>query len=84
SPEALGVLLVALSIGKAAAGMALVGAFSLGLALVVLAVALLAVRGGAIARRIGGGSWTRWLPRVAAVIVTILGVVVAIRGAIRL
>ncbi|MGH2725636.1 MAG: nickel/cobalt transporter [Actinomycetota bacterium] len=84
SPEALGVLLVALSIGKAAGGMALVGAFSLGLALVVLGVALLAVRGGAIARRIGGGSWTRWLPRVAAAIVTVLGTVVAIRGAIRL
>ena len=84
SPEALGVLLVALSIGRLAAGMALVGAFSLGLAMVVLAVAVTAVGGGRIARRLGGATWTRWLPRAAAVIVIGLGLLVSVRGIIRL
>ncbi len=84
SPEALGVLLVALSIGRLAAGMALVGAFSLGLAAVVLAVAVTAVGGGRIARRLGGAGWTRWLPRAAAMIVIGLGLLVSVRGIIRL
>jgi ABC-type nickel/cobalt efflux system permease component RcnA len=84
SPEAIGVLLVALSIGRLAAGMALVGAFSLGLAAVVLAVAVAAVGGGRIARRLGGATWTRWLPRAAAVIVIGLGLLVSVRGIIRL
>jgi ABC-type nickel/cobalt efflux system permease component RcnA len=83
SPEALGVLLVALSIGRWAAGMALVGAFSVGLAAVVLAVAVAAVRGGALARRLGHGRWSAVLPKLAAGVVLAVGALVTVRGALR-
>lgn len=84
SPEALGVLLVALSIGRWGAGMALVGAFSVGLAAVVLGVALAAVRGGALVRSLGHGRWTGALPKVAGVLVLAVGALFVARGAARL
>jgi ABC-type nickel/cobalt efflux system permease component RcnA len=83
SPEALGVLLVALSIGRWAAGMALVGAFSIGLAVVVLAVAVAAVRGGTLARRLGHGRWNAALPKLAGGVVLAVGALVTVRGALR-
>lgn len=84
SPEAIGVLLVALSIGRWAAGMALVGALSVGLAAVVLAIAVIAVRGGTVARRLAHGRWSAVLPRAAAAVVLALGALVTVRGVLAL
>jgi ABC-type nickel/cobalt efflux system permease component RcnA len=84
SPEALGVLLVALTVGRWAAGMALVSAFSIGLAVVVLGVAAAAVRGGALVRRVAGGRLGRALPVAAATLVVGVGAFLAVRGASRL
>ena len=84
SPEALGVLLVASSIGRWQAGMALVLAFSMGLAAVVLGIAVLAVRGRTVIGRIRSGSLLQRLPYAAALIVVGLGLFITVRGLSRL
>lgn len=81
NPDALLVVLVAFSIGRWTTGAALVAAFSIGLGLVVLAIALAAVRSGSFVRRIGGGRIARWAPRAAATVFVVMGVVVLVRGA---
>lgn len=83
SPEAIGIVLVAFSVGRWGTGMALILAFSLGLAAVVLAIALAAVRGAAILRRFAGGRLARIGPKVAAVVFLGMGVAVAVQGAAR-
>ncbi|HEX9712411.1 MAG TPA: hypothetical protein VGB52_07675 [Actinomycetota bacterium] len=84
NPEALLVVLVAFSLGRWTTGAALVGAFSVGLGLVVLGIALAAVRGGSFIRRLGGGRLARWAPRAAAAVFVLMGTVVVVRGAVGL
>lgn len=84
NPEALLVVLVAFSLHRWTAGAALIGAFSVGLGLVVLGIAVASVKGGGIARRMGSGRFVLWAPRLAAVIFLGMGVVVVARGAVGL
>jgi ABC-type nickel/cobalt efflux system permease component RcnA len=79
SPEALGVLLAAGSLGRWGMGMALASAFSVGLALVVLGVAQAAVRG---ARVMSNLSVARWVPVAGAAVVLAMGASVIARGAV--
>lgn len=80
-PSAIAVLLVALKLNAFALGVAMVGAFSLGLAVTLVSVGLIAVWG---LRKVSGLSgfdrWTRWLPRISVAIVTLLGIAVTIHG----
>jgi ABC-type nickel/cobalt efflux system permease component RcnA len=81
-PEALGVMLVAIGLDRIALGLGLILAFSLGLAAVLIAIGILLVRFGGGLDRLGKpeSTWHRWLPLVSAVIVTMLGVGIVLKG----
>jgi nickel/cobalt transporter (NicO) family protein len=83
-PEALGVMLIAIGLGRIGLGLALIAAFSFGLAAVVIAIGILLVRCKSRLDRLGkpGSHWQRLLPLVSAVIVTVLGVGIALKGLI--
>ncbi len=83
-PEALGVMLVAIGLDRIALGLGLIVAFSLGLAAVLIVIGILLVRFRAVLDRLGkpGSHWQRLLPLVSAVIVTVLGVGIALKGLI--
>lgn len=83
SPEAIGIVLVAFSVRQWGTGMLIIAAFSLGLAAVVLGVALVAVRGAAMLRRFSGGRLATVAPKIAAGVFVAMGVAVTIQGAIR-
>ncbi len=82
-PEALGVMLIAIGLGRIGLGLALIVAFSLGLAAVLIAIGILLVRcKSRWLDRLSkpGSSWQRLLPLVSAVIVTLLGTAIALKG----
>jgi len=81
-PEALGVMLIAIGLNRILLGLGLVVAFSFGLAAVLIIIGVLLVRAKAIFARIeGAGSrWQTLLPLISAVIVTLLGVGILIKG----
>jgi len=81
-PEALGVMLVAIGLDRIALGLGLIVAFSLGLAAVLIAIGILLVRFRGGLDRLGkpGSTWHRWLPLVSAIIVTMLGVGIVLKG----
>jgi nickel/cobalt exporter len=81
-PEALGVMLVAIGLDRIALGLGLIVAFSLGLAAVLIAIGILLVRFRGKLDRLGKpeSTWRRWLPLVSAVIVTMLGVGIVLKG----
>jgi ABC-type nickel/cobalt efflux system permease component RcnA len=81
-PEALGVMLIAIGLGRIGLGLALIVAFSLGLAAVLIAIGILLVRCKSRLDRLGkpGSSWQRLLPLVSAVVVTVLGVGIVLKG----
>jgi ABC-type nickel/cobalt efflux system permease component RcnA len=81
-PEALGVMLVAIGLDRIALGLGLILAFSLGLAAVLIAIGILLVRFRGGLDRLGKpeSTWHRWLPLVSAVIVTMLGVGIVLKG----
>ena len=81
-PEALGVMLIAIGLGRIALGLGLIVAFSFGLAAVLIAIGILLVRFRGVLERLGKkqSSWRWWLPLVSAVIVTILGVGIVLKG----
>src|SRR5215203_2514310 len=83
-PEALGVMLIAIGLERIALGLGLIVAFSLGLAAVLIAIGILLVRFRGGLDRLGkpGSHWQRLLPLVSAVIVTVLGVGIALKGLI--
>jgi nickel/cobalt exporter len=84
SPTAVLVLVGAVAVHRVAFGMALVGAFALGLAAALAAVGLLAVRArDALAGRLGG-RMAAAVPLVGALAVTVMGLVVAARAAMQL
>ncbi len=80
-PSAIAVLLVALKLNAYALGVAMVGAFSLGLAITLVGVGLVAVWG---MRKASGLSafdrFSAWLPRISVAIVTVLGIAVTLHG----
>ena len=81
-PEALGVMLVAIGLNRIALGLGLIVAFSLGLAAVLIAIGILLVRFRGVSDRLGKpkSTWRRWLPLVSAIIVTMLGVGIVLKG----
>jgi nickel/cobalt exporter len=83
-PEALGVMLVAIGLDRIALGLGLIVAFSLGLAAVLIVIGILLVRFRGGLDRLGkpANHWQRLLPLVSAVIVTVLGVGIALKGLI--
>jgi nickel/cobalt transporter (NicO) family protein len=81
-PEALGVMLVAIGLDRIALGLGLIVAFSLGLAAVLIAIGILLVRFRGGLDRLGKpeSTWHRWLPVVSAVMITMLGVGIVLKG----
>lgn len=80
-PEALGMLLLAVSINRIGFGLGLIVAFSLGLALVLIAIGILLVSSKSVLNRISGagGALQRWLPLGSALVITLLGAGMLIR-----
>jgi ABC-type nickel/cobalt efflux system permease component RcnA len=80
-PTSMAVLLGAASSGRLARGMALVAIFSLGVAAVLIAVGLLAVKAGDLARHwLENRRWTRYIPLATACLVLVLGLVLVGRS----
>ena len=81
-PEALGVMLIAIGLNRIPLGLGLIVAFSFGLAAVLILLGILLVRFRSGLSRLGkrGGSWQRLLPLVSAVIVTLLGMGIVLKG----
>ena len=76
-PSATVVLLTAIALHRVAFGLALVLAFSVGLAGVLVAIGVVVVMAGAGLKRFEGrGRVARYLPVASAVVVTILGLVI--------
>jgi ABC-type nickel/cobalt efflux system permease component RcnA len=80
-PAALVVLLSALPLRRAGFGLLLIVAFSLGLALVLVAIGLLVVYAGRLVTRLDerGPLVTRWLPLMSSAVMTLLGLSIAIQ-----
>lgn len=83
-PEALGVMLIAIGLNRIALGLGLIVAFSFGLATVLITIGVLLVRSRSRLHQLGkpGGSWQRLLPLISAVVVTLLGVGIVLKGLI--
>ncbi|CAN5259699.1 hypothetical protein BH24ACT19_BH24ACT19_03530 [soil metagenome] len=83
-PEALGVMLIAIGLNRIALGLGLIVAFSFGLAAVLIMIGVLLVRSRSRLHRLGkqGGSWQQLLPLISAVVVTLLGVGIVLKGLI--
>ena len=85
-PEALGLMLIAIGLNRAALGLGLVVAFSLGLAVVLIVLGMLLVRSKSLIERAGkfDGRWQRrlqrWLALGSACVVTLLGVGLMLKG----
>ena len=81
-PEALIVLIYAVSIQRIAFGLALLAAFSVGLAAVLIAIGIAMVYAGpAMKKATGGAAWLKHLPVASALVVTILGTVMVAQAA---
>jgi ABC-type nickel/cobalt efflux system permease component RcnA len=81
-PEALGIMLIAIGLNRILLGLGMVVAFSFGLAAVLIIIGILLVRMKSLldsADRLGS-RWQRVLPLISAVIVTLLGVGIVIKG----
>jgi len=76
------VLLSALSLRRVGFGLLLIVAFSLGLALVLVAIGLLVVCAGRLVTRLDerGPLVTRWLPLMSSAVMTLLGLSIAIQA----
>ena len=82
-PEALAVLLISFTINRLALGLAILVAFSLGLAAVLIAIGVAMVLAGpALKRLTTDGPWIKVLPVGSALVVTLLGVVILYRTAV--
>jgi len=81
-PEALIVLIFAASIQRIAFGLALLTAFSAGLAAVLIAIGVAMVHAGPAMRRVTGDApWVQHLPVVSALVVTTLGIAMLVQTA---
>lgn len=82
-PEALTVLLLAISLGRTALGLTMIIAFSLGLAGVLVGLGLILVHAHAGLERFRHAEPSpvmRWLPTASAAVVTVLGLTIAANG----
>ena len=81
-PEALIVLIFAVSIQRIAFGLALLTAFSIGLAAVLIAIGIAMVYAGpAMRKATGDAPWLRHLPLASAFVVTLLGLIMVTQAA---
>jgi ABC-type nickel/cobalt efflux system permease component RcnA len=81
-PEALGIMLIAIGLNRIMLGLGMVVAFSFGLAAVLIVIGILLVRAKSVldtASR-AGQRWQNLLPLVSAVIVTVLGLGIMLKG----
>jgi ABC-type nickel/cobalt efflux system permease component RcnA len=82
-PSALVLLLAAVAVKQTALGIALVVAFSLGLAAVLTAIGLLFVKGGRLIARIPHGTRAlRFVPIASAIFILLVGLWLAVRAAL--
>jgi len=80
SPTALVVLLAAIALGRVAYGLALIAAFSLGLAGALIGVGIVALRArDALSTRVSGRT-ARLVPVLSAASIALLGLVLTLRG----
>jgi nickel/cobalt exporter len=80
SPTALVVLLAAIALGRVAYGLALIAAFSVGLAGALVVVGVVALRArDALSRRVSGRA-ARLVPVLSAASIALLGLVLTLRG----
>lgn len=84
SPTALVVLLGSASIGRTALGLAMIAAFSVGLAASLVGVGVLAIRARGIAQRRFPERVMRLSPVVSAVAIALIGVALTARGVLTL
>jgi ABC-type nickel/cobalt efflux system permease component RcnA len=82
SPSALLLLLTALAVGRVEAGLALIAAFSAGLALTLTVVGLAVLRGRDVAHDRGGRlhDWAHRAPTLGAAVVLGLGLTIVVRA----
>jgi ABC-type nickel/cobalt efflux system permease component RcnA len=82
-PDAIVILLLAISLGRIGLGLAVIGAFSVGLAVVLVSVGILMVVARPALERVSGGSGSRfamlYLPVGSAVIVMLLGIGIVLK-----
>ena len=84
-PSALVLLLAAVSMNRVGFGMALVVAFSFGLAAVLTVVGLLFVKGSAVLQRVPRfTAWQKYVPVASALVITVLGAVLVTEAAMRI
>ncbi len=84
SPTALVVLLAAVALGRIGYGLALIGAFSLGLSAALVGVGLVALRArDVVARRLAGGV-ARLLPIASASAIVVVGLLLTVRGVVQI
>lgn len=81
-PAALAVLLVCLQLKAVTLGIAMVAAFSIGLAVTLVLVGLLAAWGSQqfAARSSGYDRWSRRLPYISGALVMLVGTIIAVKG----
>jgi nickel/cobalt transporter (NicO) family protein len=80
-PEALVVLMLSISAGRVILGLALLTAFTLGLAAILVAIGCAMVAAGpALGKWTGEAGWMKRLPLVSAGVVTILGIVMTLEA----
>ena len=84
SPTALVVLLGSVALHRVAYGLALIGAFSLGLAAALVGVGLVALRARDIVATRLGGRFARLMPIASAAGIAVLGAVLTVNGVTRL
>jgi nickel/cobalt transporter (NicO) family protein len=76
-PEALGLLLIAISLNRLVFGLSILLAFSLGLAAVLIAIGMAMVMAAPLMKRFtGDGPFLRRLPVISAAVVAVLGLVI--------
>lgn len=84
-PSALVLLLAAVSMNRVAFGMALVIAFSFGLAAVLTVVGLLFVKGSVVVQRVPQfTAWREYIPVASALVITVLGIMLITEAAMSL
>ena len=84
SPTALVVLLASVAVHRVAYGLALIAAFSLGLALALVGVGVLALGARGLVERRMSGRIARLVPVVSAAAIAGLGIVLTVGGASQL
>jgi ABC-type nickel/cobalt efflux system permease component RcnA len=82
-PDALIVLLLAIAINRIAFGLVVIGAFSAGLAAVLVTIGILLVVARPIIEKFTGtGRWMRRLPIISSIVIILLGLGIAIKALI--